>query len=183
MDVKERIRKARKSSGLSQHQLADSLGLSFMTIRRWESGEVSPRIDEIQKIAKTLNTSAEYLLGFSNNPNVIEPHQNISNVLTLADKAADEDIDLNEPVSAGMTDKHFIIKDWNTQQTYYFPNNDEGRKVFIEFTKRLLGIRTNNISNPTINGDNNSNNNLGVIQNQKGEYTCRKMSALHEGSI
>ena len=163
MDVKERIRKARKSSGLSQHQLADSLGLSFMTIRRWESGEVSPRIDEIQKIAKVLDTSAKYLLGFSNNPNAIEPYQNISNVLELADEAADEDIEMKEPVSAGMTDKHFIIKDWNTQQTYYFPNNDEGRKVFIEFTKHLLGLRTNNISNPTINGDNNNNNNLGII--------------------
>ena len=163
MDVKERIRKARKSSGLSQHQLADSLGLSFMTIRRWESGEVSPRIDEIQKIAKVLDTSAEYLLGFSNNPKTIETHQNISNVLALADKAADEDIELKEPVSAGITDKHFIIKDWNTQQTYYFPNNDEGRKVFIEFTNRLLGLKTSNISNPTINGDNNNNNNLGII--------------------
>ena len=34
-----------------------------MTIRRWEAGKVTPRINEIEQIAKALQTSEEYLIG------------------------------------------------------------------------------------------------------------------------
>lgn len=66
MDIKgisERIKDARKSCGISQTRLAELLGLSDMTIRRWEAGKVSPRINEIEQIAKVLQTSEEYLIG------------------------------------------------------------------------------------------------------------------------
>ena len=36
-----------------------------MTIRRWEAGKVTPRISEIEEIAKALQTSEEYLIGIS----------------------------------------------------------------------------------------------------------------------
>ena len=162
MGLEERIKQARKTANLSQQQLAKILGLSFMTIRRWESGEVSPRVEEIQKIANVLNTSVEYLLDLQDKNKI---KQQMNAAIELADKASDEDIELKEPISAGMTDNMIIIKDWNTQQTYYFPNNEEGRKFFTDFTARLFHLRTHAISGNTINGDNNSNNNLGVINN------------------
>ena len=68
--LSERIRKKRKEKGLNQLDLADILGLSEMTIRRWENGKVSPRIEEIEKTAEVLNTSVEYLMGFSDNDNM-----------------------------------------------------------------------------------------------------------------
>ena len=75
MEIKERIKQVRKSASLSQQELAKKLGISFMTIRRWESGEISPRLDEIQKISTVLNTPMEYLTGLveeqKNNVNVI----------------------------------------------------------------------------------------------------------------
>jgi len=61
----ERIRKKRKEKGINQLDLADTLGLSEMTIRRWESGKVSPRIEEIERTAEVLNTSVEYLMGLT----------------------------------------------------------------------------------------------------------------------
>ena len=161
MRLEERIKQARKKANLSQQQLANILGLSFMTIRRWESGDVSPRVEEIQNIAKALNTSVEYLLGLQDKNQI---KQQMDAALELADKSADEDNTLKEPISAGMTDNMFIIKDWNTQQTYYFPNNEEGRKFFTDFTSRLFHLRTQIVSGNSINGDNNKNNNLGVVQ-------------------
>ena len=42
----------RKHEGFSQSKLAELIGVSFMTIRRWESGEVIPRLDEIKRLAE-----------------------------------------------------------------------------------------------------------------------------------
>ena len=42
--LSQRLRELRKSNRLSQSVLAELTGVSFMTIRRWESGEVIPRI-------------------------------------------------------------------------------------------------------------------------------------------
>ena len=58
----KRIRKLRKKAGLTQEELAEQLGLSYMTIRRWESNKVSPRIDEIRHIANVLGVEEAELL-------------------------------------------------------------------------------------------------------------------------
>ena len=70
MNIGERIKQARKSAMLSQQQLAEKLKLSFMTIRRWESGEVSPRLQEIENASQVLDTSVEYLIGITDDPEV-----------------------------------------------------------------------------------------------------------------
>ena len=63
MDLSTRIKAARKEKRLTQPDLADELGVSYMTVRRWETGKASPRIKEIEKTAEVLNTSVEYLMG------------------------------------------------------------------------------------------------------------------------
>ena len=60
-----RLRALRKKSGLTQEQLADSTGFSLMTIRRWEWGERSPRVDDIKALAKALGVSEADLLNDS----------------------------------------------------------------------------------------------------------------------
>ena len=61
--LSEQIRLYRKSKGLTQAELADLLELSEMTVRRWEVGKTSPRMEEIQKIADVLEIPASNLLG------------------------------------------------------------------------------------------------------------------------
>ncbi len=61
--ISERIRQQRKEKGLTQAGLAELLGMSEMTIRRWEAGKSSPRIDELKGLAKVFDTSLEYLIG------------------------------------------------------------------------------------------------------------------------
>ncbi len=58
----EQIKRTRKSKGLTQAELAERLGKSEMTIRRWESEERSPRMEEVQKIAQVFNISVSELL-------------------------------------------------------------------------------------------------------------------------
>ena len=41
-EVAVRIRRIRESLGLTQAQLAEHLGVSFMSVNRWENGHVKP---------------------------------------------------------------------------------------------------------------------------------------------
>ncbi len=58
----ERLRALRKKASLTQEQLADNTGFSLMTIRRWEWGERSPRVEEVKALAKALGVSEADLL-------------------------------------------------------------------------------------------------------------------------
>ena len=58
----QRLKELRKSRGISQERLAELLDLSIMTIRRWEWGEHSPRMDEVQSLARALHISPDELL-------------------------------------------------------------------------------------------------------------------------
>lgn len=63
MTVGERIRKARKDSGLTQNQLAARLSISYVNISQLERGERSPSVDTLQKIADALDVPVGELLG------------------------------------------------------------------------------------------------------------------------
>ena len=57
-----RLKALRKKAGLTQEELAHSSGYSIMTIRRWEWGERSPRVEEIKALAKALGVPENDLL-------------------------------------------------------------------------------------------------------------------------
>ena len=77
----ERIRHARELKGLSREELSEQLGVSEMTIRRWEKYNTSPRMEELQKLAQVLNVPVSEFMNSSpenkdNLPITIIPSQN-----------------------------------------------------------------------------------------------------------
>ncbi len=58
----KRIRILRKKAGLTQEELAEQLNLSYMTVRRWETGKITPRLEEIKQLAAVLNITENELL-------------------------------------------------------------------------------------------------------------------------
>ena len=61
--IKEHIiRSLRERSGYTQATLARAIGVSDMTIRRWESGQREPRASEIAKLCEVLDVSEAELL-------------------------------------------------------------------------------------------------------------------------
>lgn len=56
-DFKERLIKWRKVRGMSQPELAEAVGVSADTLRRWEWGKQVPRLDELVRLADILNIS------------------------------------------------------------------------------------------------------------------------------
>ena len=55
MTMAERIQTIRKSKGLSQEELANSLGVSRQAVSKWESGQSVPDLDKV--VACLLYTS------------------------------------------------------------------------------------------------------------------------------
>ncbi len=55
MEIGNRIREIRKKQGMSMKELAGKVGVSYLTIQRIETGEVSPSVAVLSDIACSLN--------------------------------------------------------------------------------------------------------------------------------
>ena len=58
----QQLRKIRKRTGITQEELAEKLNISSKTVQRWEWGERTPRMEEIQKLCEVLHVSEAELL-------------------------------------------------------------------------------------------------------------------------
>ena len=61
MTIGEQIKKARKSAGLTQAQLAERIGIAAGTIQQYERGIRQPRFEILEKIADELQISVVFL--------------------------------------------------------------------------------------------------------------------------
>lgn len=74
-EFSKRLRKLRKKAGLNQDELGGLIDVSVMTVRRWEWGEITPRMEEIKRLAAALHvTEAELLNGPESNEVKITLH-------------------------------------------------------------------------------------------------------------
>ena len=62
MTFSEKLKEARKNSGLSQEQLAEKLCVSRQAVTKWETGRGLPDVENIKAISLLLNVSIDYLL-------------------------------------------------------------------------------------------------------------------------
>lgn len=65
----ERIKQRRVALGMSQEDLAFKIGTSQKQISRYERGQNDPTGDVLGKLAYALNTTSDYILGNTDNPN------------------------------------------------------------------------------------------------------------------
>ena len=62
----ERLKELRESKDLSLRQLASALGVSAIAVSRWETGQRTPSIEQLLKIANFFGVSSDYLIGLEN---------------------------------------------------------------------------------------------------------------------
>lgn len=72
MTLGEKITELRKKRGLSQEDLAITLGVSRQAVSKWELGDATPDTDKIIALADYFDVTTDWLL------RDIEPHQNAS---------------------------------------------------------------------------------------------------------
>ncbi len=74
----ENLKKLRAQAGVSQKQLADSVGVSQQSINKYENHNIEPDIETMIRMAKYFNTSVDYLIGYSDirhKPQVVHPYE------------------------------------------------------------------------------------------------------------
>ena len=59
----EQIRRLRMAHGITQVELAHRLGVSKQSVSNWESNNIQPSIELLEKIADLFGVTTDYLLG------------------------------------------------------------------------------------------------------------------------
>lgn len=103
----ECLKEARKLSGLSQQAIADKLGISNQAYSRWETGKFEPNLESLKKLAKVLNTSPNYLLGYNQTESIAKaiPQENtfpkrlreLRKLANLTQKEMAEALNISQP--------------------------------------------------------------------------------------
>ena len=70
----ENLKMTRERKGLTQKDIAESIGVAKSTYSLYESGNREPNVQTIKKIADVLNVSADELLGIDEEPQTIAAH-------------------------------------------------------------------------------------------------------------
>lgn len=60
--INQRLKELRQVNNLTQSELAERVGLSYIQIGRYEKGKSSPSSDILQKLAEVLNTSTDFIM-------------------------------------------------------------------------------------------------------------------------
>ena len=68
MDIGKRIEYLRRKLDITQKQLAEKAGITEASLSRYENNLREPKAEIIIKLAIALETSADFLLGRTNNP-------------------------------------------------------------------------------------------------------------------
>ena len=63
MTIGERIKAARKQTGMTQQELAEKLEISYVGVSQWESGRRTPKGSTLKRIAAALDVPLNYLTG------------------------------------------------------------------------------------------------------------------------
>ena len=70
-----RLRQLREARKISRKAFAKKLGVSKETIYRYESNVQTPSLDRTKQMAIILQTSMDYLVGFSDDPGLTRDHR------------------------------------------------------------------------------------------------------------
>lgn len=68
MSTGQRIKLARKSAGLTQKELGQKLGITYQTVAQWENNLRNPKYETLMRIAEALDSTIDFLLGFTDSP-------------------------------------------------------------------------------------------------------------------
>ena len=69
MKLIQTIKMLRKQKGFTQERLSELLGVSLMTVRRWEWGSTSPNSNMLLKLAEVFEIAPEELLAYDTDMN------------------------------------------------------------------------------------------------------------------
>lgn len=77
-DMAKRIKELRLSLGLTLEEVANEVGVGKSTVRKWETGIIANmKRDKIAALAKALHTSPGYLMGWTDEQDILHRSKTI----------------------------------------------------------------------------------------------------------
>lgn len=70
--IGERIIFLREEQGMKQTELADRIGITKMTLYKYEKDKCEPRSEIISRLCDVLGTTADFLIGRTNDPSPLQ---------------------------------------------------------------------------------------------------------------
>ncbi len=86
----KKLRECREAKGLSQRELANLLSTSYSVIGKYERDEMSPSIKAAQSIAKLIDTTVGYLLGETEQTNILKDPVMLQRLNQINDLSEDD---------------------------------------------------------------------------------------------
>ncbi|MFQ7754143.1 MAG: helix-turn-helix domain-containing protein [Acutalibacteraceae bacterium] len=139
----EKIRELRKAAGMTQEDLAKSIGVKRAVISKYENGTVIPPISKIEKIAAALKVNIFAIVDFELATNILENHIN-----EIDETSAFTDFLFNIGYKVFINPKwiesenkkgiyEWIIENRSTEQKYYISTDtlNELMKNILAYTK------------------------------------------------
>ncbi len=68
MILNKRLKELRLRDGITQKAVADKIGVTSVSLQRFEYGTARPKLENIIALADFFNVSLDYLVGRSDNP-------------------------------------------------------------------------------------------------------------------
>ena len=124
--LNEAIRTLRKRRGLTQEQLAEQLGISVMTVRRWEWGERVPNADDLKKASQVLDVPVTDLMEDSDALHIM----------------ASVDTESVKPVQATMRKSGNMLVYERNGERMELPPTEESYAIFREIARMIAGRET-----------------------------------------
>lgn len=72
-----RIKKAREEAGYTQKEVSERLQISRSSLSKMETGQLEPGLETLGKLAEFYNTSLNWLLGITLEPEINPSRKNV----------------------------------------------------------------------------------------------------------
>ena len=138
------LKEKRKELSLTQEKLAELLGISLMTVRRWEWGETSPNANILPKLAEVLQTTPECLLGENDIGDTV--HVNVNQKDRMSSSVDSYEIPYNSDENLGYGREFFY--ECNGQKVRI-----PAKKDFTELFLRMVREMRSSIPVMTVNNN------------------------------
>jgi len=99
----ERLKAARERRGLSQVELAKKAGLQPTAISHFETAGRSPSFDNLRRLSDALSVSTDYLMGRSDNEEMVGP--SADSLFRDMEKLSAEDLDMMRMMKEALLNK------------------------------------------------------------------------------
>ena len=106
----KRLQEILEEKDMKQKELADLIGVTEVTISRYINGERKPRIEIVNKLAKALGTTTDYLLGISK---VRNPYEEVDEfLLELKEEMEKQGLEFDETSPQELIETYKLLKEF-----------------------------------------------------------------------